>query len=151
MKPIFIMLVGISGAGKSTIAKDFYKLMDNSIIISSDAIRAELWGDENCQHNPKKVFEIMNARTLENLKKGVSVIYDATNLISARRSQLIKQIKPYCKQVNCLFMDKTLNECAQNQTKRKRQVPYDVIRKQLSQLEVPKYSEGWDKILVRYD
>lgn len=151
MKPIFIMLVGVSGAGKSTIAKDFYNLMDNSIIISSDAIRAELWGDENCQLNPKKVFEIMNTRTVENLKKGISVIYDATNLISSRRSQLIKQIKPYCKQVNCLFIDKSLNECAQNQMKRKRQVPYDVIRKQLSQLEVPKYSEGWDKILVRYD
>lgn len=151
MKPIFIMLVGISGAGKSTIAKDYQALMDNSIIISSDAIRAELWGDESCQHNPKKVFEIMNARTLENLKKGISVIYDATNLISSRRSQLIKQVKPYCKQVNCLFIDKTLNECVKNQTKRKRQVPYDVIRKQLFQLEVPRYSEGWDKILVRYD
>lgn len=151
MKPIFIMLVGISGAGKSTIAKDYQALMDNSIVISSDAIRAELWGDESYQHNPKKVFDIMNARTLENLKKGISVIYDATNLISSRRSQLIKQIKPYCKQVSCLFVDKTLNECVKNQTKRKRQVPYDVIRKQLSQLEVPKYSEGWDKILVRYD
>lgn len=151
MKPIFIMLVGVSGAGKSTIAKDYHNLIDNSIIISSDAIRAELWGDENCQHNPKRVFEIMNARTIENLKKGISVIYDATNLKSSHRSQLLKRIKSYCKQVICLFIDKTLTECAQNQTKRKRQVPYDVIRKQLFQLEVPKYSEGWDKILVRYD
>ena len=151
MKPIFIMLVGISGAGKSTIAKEYCSSMKNSIIISSDAIRAELWGDERFQHNPKLVFEIMNTRTVENLEKGVSVIYDATNLIAARRSNLIRQIKSYCKQVICLFIDKSLNECAANQRKRKRQVPYDVMRKQLSQLEVPQYSEGWDKILVRYD
>lgn len=148
MKPDFIMLVGISGSGKTTIAERYASLMKDVIVLSSDAIRAELWGDENCQHNPKKVFEIMNARTIENLKKGISVIYDATNLISSRRQQLIQKVKHYCKKTTCVFVDKTIKECLKNQFKRKRRVSFDVIRKQYHQLEVPTYEEGWDEIIV---
>ena len=151
MKPKFIMLVGISGAGKTTVAEIYVSFIKNTEIISYDAIRAELWGDESCQHNPKKVFEIMNERTIEKLKANINIIYDATNLIASRRKQLLQKVKPYCKKTLCIFIDKTVKECLKNQAKRKRQVPYDVIRKQYSQLEIPTYDEGWDEIITRYD
>ena len=47
----FIMLVGIAGSGKSTYANYFvqrHKLVGEEItILSSDAIREEIYGDEN--------------------------------------------------------------------------------------------------------
>lgn len=41
-KPKFYMLVGLSGSGKSS-----YNFGEEIIKISSDALRAELYGDEN--------------------------------------------------------------------------------------------------------
>lgn len=62
----FIMLVGPSGCGKSTWAKKFNENHDHQYVIhSSDAIRGELWGDENDQQNPAKVFEVLHQRVRE--------------------------------------------------------------------------------------
>ena len=42
--PIFTMLVGLPASGKSTYAQELAKEY-NSTVFSSDALRAELWGD----------------------------------------------------------------------------------------------------------
>ena len=47
MKPILTMLVGVAGSGKSTVAKQIAQ-KSGAHIHSSDAIRAEIYGDENC-------------------------------------------------------------------------------------------------------
>ena len=67
-KPIFIMMVGLVGSGKSTYAK---QLSDdiNAIICNSDAIREELCGDENSQDNNDEVFKILHSRIKEHLKR----------------------------------------------------------------------------------
>ena len=75
-RPKFTMLVGPPGAGKSTYAG---KIIDNertTKYISSDAIRKELFGDENCQENGSEVFTLMQQRTLDALKNGYNVVYD---------------------------------------------------------------------------
>lgn len=43
-KPILYVMVGLSGSGKSSIAKEIVKISENTIIVSSDAIREELTG-----------------------------------------------------------------------------------------------------------
>lgn len=53
----FVMLVGPSGCGKSTWAKSYTKNYNHQyVIFSSDAIRGELWSDENDQQNPAKIL-----------------------------------------------------------------------------------------------
>lgn len=47
-KPIFIMLVGLPGSGKSTYA-ELLKKQYNAIICSSDEARKKITGDENNQ------------------------------------------------------------------------------------------------------
>ena len=62
----FVMLVGPSGCGKSTWAKSDSKNYNHQyVILSSDAIRGELWSDENDQQNPAKIFEILQRAEAE--------------------------------------------------------------------------------------
>ncbi|RMG08866.1 MAG: hypothetical protein D6728_13705 [Cyanobacteria bacterium J055] len=44
-------LIGLPGSGKSTFAAQLDSLNDESIIISPDRIRAELYGNESIQGN----------------------------------------------------------------------------------------------------
>lgn len=83
-RPYFVMMVGLPGSGKSTYAKELADEM-RAIICSSDAIREELCGDENSQDKNEDVFKILHSRIKECLRKGVNVIYDATNINSKRR------------------------------------------------------------------
>ena len=75
-----------AGSGKSTIAMRIASQMKEEVVLlSSDAIRGEIYGDENCQRDPGRVFDIMHQRTVAALSQGISVIYDATNLSCKRR------------------------------------------------------------------
>ena len=63
--PSFIMLVGLSASGKSSIAKQ----LENKgyIIHSSDKIREEILGDYTDQTQNNKVFAEMHKRTKNSL------------------------------------------------------------------------------------
>ena len=55
---ILVYLVGLPASGKSTRCK--YYEEHGFKIFSSDTIRAEIYGDESEQGNPKKVFQILH-------------------------------------------------------------------------------------------
>ena len=139
-----IMMVGIAGSGKSTRAKQL-----GGEVFSSDAVRAELFGDESIQCNHKLVFDTLHKRIFNHIAKGETpAIYDATNLLSARRHDFIESVKaqfPDCRCV-CFVMDTPTEECLHRNSLRVRHVPEDVIKRQAKQLQVPKYDEGWDAI-----
>ena len=88
-----VLMIGIAGSGKSTIAKilkETYDRVDSqqSVIVSSDSIRAEILGSENDQTANDKVFTEVRKRINNNLSKR-TVIVDATNInIKNRRSIL---------------------------------------------------------------
>lgn len=83
------IMIGIPGSGKSNYAKR-YLLTNNSVYLSSDDIRIELYGFEDQTHNDV-VFKTMKKRTLNALKEGKDVIYDATNLNKKRRGGIINE------------------------------------------------------------
>lgn len=144
----FIMMVGLSGSGKSTLAKR-EAVECNAHIISSDAIRAEVFGDENDQHHNKEVFDILHERVHESLKHGNSVIYDATNLNAKRRIAFLNQLKQYKELKKICWVAATPFEvCVKNDSKRNRKVGRAVILKQMKQFQMPFLDEGWDKINV---
>ena len=87
----FMMLVGVSGCGKSTIAAELAK--DGTVIYSSDAMREEMWGNAEDQQQPGVIFDELNKRTIASLKAGIDVIYDATNLSAKRRTSLLRHIE----------------------------------------------------------
>ena len=87
--PKLILLVGIPGAGKTTYAKNYIEQNANTLHLSSDAIRKELYGDEAAQGNPSDVFSLMQKRAIEALNNGQNVIYDATNTTRKDRASII--------------------------------------------------------------
>lgn len=152
----FIMLVGISGSGKTTYAKHFVETKaqegEEIVILSSDDIREEIYGDASIQKDPARVFAILNERTFNELKAGRSVIYDATNLIGSRRKEMVaavRKITPECLCV-CILCETLVNTCIARQKQRERLVSAAVVRRQSSQLVEPAYSEGWDNISIAY-
>ena len=138
-----IILVGISGSGKSTVAKKLAK--DGAIILSSDATREELFGSEGNQQNPGIVFDILHQRGISLLKNGCDVIYDATNLTTKRRTAVLNHFKRNVPNLRteCHLVVTDFQRCLDNQNLRERKVPEGVILKQLTQFNLPEYSEGW--------
>lgn len=140
------MLIGLPASGKSTWAKN--NTDDNTVWLSSDNLRAELFNDVNCQNNNNDLFNIMNKRTRDLLMSGKNVIYDATNISSKRRISLIKYLrKTKCKYI-CYYFSKSINDCIHLDEKRDRNVGADVINKMYLNLQIPMYHEGWDKINI---
>lgn len=150
----FIMMVGVAGAGKSTYAEDHARFLRQElerevVILSSDALREEMYGDASIQVGTDKVFTEMHNRTINSLAQGYDVIYDATNLQRKYRTPLIhdvKEIAPDC-QLICIVVDTPLGECLARNQKRDRHVPEYVIKRQFHQKEDPTYDEGWNTIM----
>lgn len=141
-----IMLIGAAGSGKSTLGRQLYWENKDTVMISSDSIRLELFGDENDQtHNPE-VFDEMKRRTRARLKEDKIVIYDATNLSSKRRANFLKQLSDLDIEKECIVVMTSFDDCVKRQYERMRNVPEEVIRKQIKQFQCPDYWEGWDKI-----
>jgi predicted kinase len=145
-KPRFLMLIGVAGAGKSTVAEELMEERNDIILLSSDAIREELYGNESIQGNPTEVFQIMFDRTKEALKNGLHVIYDATNISRKKRRGLLQQLPKNIEKVACYVSTEYKTIVKQN-NERNRVVPQDVIDKMYKRMQVPIYSEGWDKIV----
>ena len=147
LKPSFILLCGPSGSGKSYYAENYLKRQfKDCVVLSSDAIRGEIYGDENCQKDPQRVFDIMNRRTLDAIARGVSVIYDATNLKERFRIHLLGLLKRYDCHKEAMIFSVDPKICIERQNMRDRKVPAEVIWNQIKSFQPPHPSEGWDII-----
>lgn len=147
----FNMLIGISGSGKSDLAKALTEENKNSIIISSDRIREELFGNESIQGNPNEVFSLMRDKSVEALSSELSVIYDATNLVRKHRIATLNYLKNKFKNKDikyvCTIVSCPCEQCVERNFSRSRTVPMQVLGNQLKSFSIPLY-EGWDDIRI---
>ena len=150
--PELIMLVGVAGSGKSTIGMRIAARHKGEVVLlSSDTIRGEIYGDENCQKNPGRVFDILHQRAVQALSQGISVIYDATNLSCKRRMGFLKSIAHIDCVKSCEVVITTIEDIEERMKSRDRKVPMEVVHKQLCQFQCPNYYEGWDNIWIHYN
>jgi predicted kinase len=146
-KPKLILLCGVPGSGKTTYAKDYVERNSNTIHLSSDAIRKELYGDESIQGNPGEVFTLMQKRAIEALNNGIDVIYDATNITRKDRSGIIGVCPKFAK-IECHIVWAPIEECIERDSKRGRTVGKEVIDKMLKRFQAPYYDEDIDDIKI---
>ena len=137
-----IILVGLPGSGKSYYAEQLWSVeatfSESAVVIhSSDAIRKELFGDEGSQENNNLVFETMHKRVKEDLRKGKTVIYDATNITRKARKAAINLTDPLQDEVEVHIIWATVETCIQRDLQRQRTVGTAVIDKMLRRWQSP--------------
>ena len=147
-KPTFVMLVGLSGSGKSEFAKEISSCLPFEIV-SSDAIRKTIFGSEEEQKNPFLIFKIAENKIIEKLNEGKNVVLDATNLNSKKREKFLNNLKKRTKKdffKQCVIIVAPIDCCVRRDLDRERTVGSKVIKKQMKTFETPWYYEGWDEI-----
>lgn len=141
------IMIGIPGSGKSNYAKNNL-LKNNTEYLSSDDIRIELYGFEDQTHNDI-VFETMKKRTLNALKEGKDVIYDATNLNKKRRNSIINEARKLGVQIDAYLCCTPINIILERNIIRvERQLPWDKLVQMIQSIESPMYYEGFDNIYL---
>lgn len=152
--PTLIILVGLSGSGKSTYAKQKKdtELDKNWNIVSSDSIREELCGNCEDQSKNKEVFEIFHKRIKSLLSERQNVIADATNLTIKYRRAILDCTDnfPFFVIKQCIVFSKPFNYCRIDNSARKHPVPQKVLYKQISNFQIPFLEEGFDSIIVHH-
>lgn len=146
-RPTLILLVGIPGSGKTTYAEKYIKEHSHTIHISSDKIRAELWGDEATQGDNGEVFSLMQQRAVEALNNGMNVIYDSTAVTRKDRAGIIAACPKFAK-IECHVVWAPIETCIERDSARKRTVGQEVIDKMLKRFQAPYYDEDIDEIKV---
>ena len=92
------LLIGPPASGKSTFARTLAPLVGTidmpALVLSTDAIREELYGDRNVQGEWPSINQLLQDRLLEAVSSGVPVILDATHAYRAWRLAIIQALKP---------------------------------------------------------
>lgn len=144
-----VMLVGLPASGKSTYAKELAD-KNNMVVLSSDELRKELYGDINDMEHNENVFEELHRRLKVNLSNGKSVIFDATNLASKKRMNTLKKLDKIDCIKECHIIATPISECMKHDQRRDRSVGVNVINKMYMNFNTPYYFEGWDDIKIVY-
>jgi len=131
-----IVMVGISGSGKSTIAKSMED--NNTVILSADKIRETLYGNDAIQGNGDLVFNILFKQIHVAFNMGYNVIIDNTNVTREARKYLLDIAKKYSAFPMAILIDCSVDRAMRNQEKRERKVPLEVVQRQYNRLQESK-------------
>ena len=156
-KQVYI-LIGLPGCGKSTWSDNFRIETPNTLVVSSDAIRGELYGSESNQGNPEEVFRTLYDRVIDRMRSKdiANIIVDATNIKLKDRNNAIGTIKRRAMHeakdsdivFTAVWFAVPFEECKRRNSLRERVVPDDVIERMYKNFCPPSFMEGFDRIKI---
>lgn len=151
-----IIITGIPGSGKSTIAKRLrdgeiegfeYLNSNNTEILSSDECRKQLLGDEKDQSDNKRVFDFLKMKMVGFIKAGYNVIIDATNINMKERRGYLDLVKRYDLRKVAYVVNEPFDRCEERAAKREeRPLPKEVLFKIMSRFQCPQPFEGLEVV-----
>lgn len=153
----FILLIGLPGSGKSTLAPQLTLPGLRHVIVSTDAIRAQLFGDESTQGSWLQIEQerqrafVAAARQVAQGQQD-ALIYDATNVARRQRRAAIALARQVgFGDIMGLWLDVPLSVCLERNRCRDRRVPEAVIQRMYRQLwgAPPSLADGFNT-LMRY-
>jgi protein phosphatase len=148
--PSLVVLVGAAGAGKSTLAA---RLFAADEIVSSDALRALISGDESDQRVSGVAFRILHRTVGRRLSRGQLTVVDATNNEPTARRPLVARARAAGIPVSAIVLDIDPAAVAAQNAGRSRIVDEEVIERHLAAVRrtidgdvLP--LEGFDQVVV---
>jgi protein phosphatase len=127
-----VVLVGASGAGKSTFAKRHFLPTE---VMSSDAFRGLVSDDENDQSATKDAFEALHFVAAKRLAGGRFTVVDATNVQPTARKPLVELARRFHVIPVAIVFDLPEQLCLQrNRARPDRDFGPHVVRRQLQDL-----------------
>jgi predicted kinase len=149
--PSLVILVGAAGSGKSTLAA---RLFAPDEIVSSDALRAAVSGNEADQTASAVAFRILHRTVERRLAEGKLTVVDATNSKAEHRRPLISRARITETPTIAIVLDlpaSTVN--AQNAGRSERVVNPDVVERHLAAIrrmvdQGHLATEGFDHVVL---
>jgi protein phosphatase len=127
-----VVLVGVSGSGKSTFARRHFKPTE---ILTSDFCRALVADDENDQSATKDAFDILHFIAARRLTRGRLTVIDATNTQPEARKPLVELAREHYVLPVAVVFDLPENLIVErSRTREDRDIGLHVLRNQRSQL-----------------
>ncbi|MDM9380023.1 polynucleotide kinase-phosphatase [Chlorogloeopsis sp. ULAP01] len=122
-----VVLIGASGAGKSTFARRHFQSFE---VLSSDFCRGLISNDENNQSASKDAFEVLRYITAKRLAVGKLTVVDATNVHPDDRKEFVHLARQYHFFPVAIAFDLPEELCHQrNQQRPDRQFGSHVVRR----------------------
>ncbi|MBU7583337.1 MAG: AAA family ATPase [Nostoc sp. TH1S01] len=144
------LLIGLPGSGKSTLAKQLITECPQMQLISTDAIRGQLFGHEIIQGPWLLIWREVERQLQQTVNANQSAIFDATNAQRSHRRELIALIRNLgFTQIEAIWLTTPVWLCLARNKRRDRQVPEEVIFRMHRQLRdaPPSLTEGLDYLI----
>jgi protein phosphatase len=123
-----VVLVGVSGSGKSTFARAHFR---PSEVLSSDACRAAVADDEGDQSATQDAFALLHFTLATRLRRGRLSVVDATNVRAEDRAELVRVAREHHVLPVAIVLDLPLAVCwERNRVRAERDLSEHVIRGQ---------------------
>ena len=145
-----IMLIGAAASGKSTAAPKI-AAKNNAVIISTDRIRAALYGAEHIQGDWKKIEAVLYDRIKNAIKADKNIILDSTHFKKEYRAKIIKNFAKYS-EFSAYYFNYPFTLIYSRNKHRARRVPFKVLAAMYSELSAapPILAEGFKSIKKMY-
>ena len=151
--PSLVLLVGAAGSGKSTLAA---RLFAPDEIVSSDALRAAVSGDEADQTVSGVAFRILHRTVDRRLAEGRLTVVDATNATPTVRRPLLQRARLHGVPSVAIVLDFDADTVHARNVTRPRIVDADIIERHLGAVRQTVEggelrSEGVDQVVILRD
>ena len=146
-----IMLIGAAASGKTTAAPKIAAKHQNAVILSTDKMRAKLYGAEHIQGNWQDIEAVLYDRIKNAIKQNKNIILDSTHFKKEYRAKIIKNFAKYS-EFSAYYFNYPFTLIYSRNKHRARRVPFKVLAAMYSELSAapPILAEGFKSIKKMY-